>query len=148
MGSITKLLDESTRQIVDENAHKIGFSKAFDELNVLIQPKPRKYNTRNVQNEPLNPQQRHMKSLSDIFNLAISKRLASKEKKIHMKKNLIAAQPPDAKAISKQELEKEEKSKSMQQKRFASKKKHVARAKKSKCCESTRRSKRLAMKAN
>lgn len=70
--SITNLLSDDCRRIVDENAHKIGFSKAFQEMKFSIMTNAPKYNTRSAKSNILNLQQKQMLLLSEIFEHAVS----------------------------------------------------------------------------
>lgn len=58
--------------MVDENAHKKGFSKAFQEMKISIMSNAPKYNTRSTKENIFNPQQKQMLLLSEIFEHAIS----------------------------------------------------------------------------
>lgn len=75
MKSITKLMDDDCQRIVEENANKIGFSKAFEEMKFCVMPKPAKYGTRSKTNIALSPEQRQMEKLWGIFNVAFGPRL-------------------------------------------------------------------------
>lgn len=71
MKSITKLLSDDCRKIVDENANKIGFSKAFEEMRISIMPKPLRYHTRSSRRRVhLSPGQVKMETLSEIYEAA------------------------------------------------------------------------------
>lgn len=85
MGSITKLLDDDCRKIVEENAEKVGFSKAFHEMKFSMMPKPPKYNTRASRNSnSLSPEQKQIELLSSIYEDAKS---TSKSEKNVIKKS-------------------------------------------------------------
>lgn len=85
MKSITKLLNDDCRRIVDENANKIGFPKAFEEMRISIisQTETLRYNTRSSRKRVhLSPEQLQMETLSEIYEAART----AKQQERHRKK--------------------------------------------------------------
>lgn len=97
--SITKLLSDDCRRIVDENAHKIGFSKAFQEMKFSIMTNAPKYNTRSAKANIHNPQQKQMLLLSEIFEHALS----AKERKNNERNHTEASKQSKKKLKPKQQ---------------------------------------------